>query len=257
MKLTKNSESVRNVRISSISSLFKHILAEKMNCVQCFDEFVCIMMCVCWSGSSFAVVGFFSSYFQRSLLECLATKANIQRSNVCLSIKVSSAGSDMLLKPLESVKSALRGLGGDCFLLWYFQCVDEFVQTVIKKCLKINSYDFLGFCSNYSPCFAILLPKSLSPWCKHMVIMTLVVLAFGAFFSPLIPLFGMWLFNVCVLVYKCVYCRVQMKKCRWSWTTVNALLCFSLSFCLSLRICWIIPVHLVVALDCLSWSRGQ
>lgn len=195
---------------------------------QCFNEFVCIMMRVCWAGSSFAVVGFFSSYFQRSLLESLATKANIQWSNVCLSIKVcSSAGSDMLLKPCESIKSALRGLGGDWFLLWYLECVDSFVQTVSKKCLKVNSYDFFGLCSNYSHCFAILLLKSLSPWCKHKVIMTLLVLAFYAFIF-LVPLFGMWLFNVCSLVYKCVYCRVQMYKCRW--TTVNVLLCFSLSF---------------------------
>lgn len=102
-------------------------------------------MCVCWSGSSFAVVRFFSSYFQRSLLECLATKANIQRSNVCLSIKVcSSAGSDMLLKPLESVKSALRGLGGDWFLLWYFECGDcaVIILCVLQSCsLKVSLFD--------------------------------------------------------------------------------------------------------------------
>ncbi len=42
------------------------------------------------------------------------------------------------------------------------------------------------------------------------------------------PHIGMWLFIECSLVYKCVYCRVQMNKC--SCTRVNVHLYISLSF---------------------------
>lgn len=168
---------------SPASPLFKHILAEKMKVFWGICEYydVCLLswlfICCCW---------IFFKLFSKISVKCLATKANIQRSNVCLSIKVcSSAGSDMLLKPLESVKSALRGLGGD----WFLNVLIHLFRQWFKVS-KVNPLWFLGLCSNYSQCFAILLPKSLSPRCKHMVIVTLVVLAFGAFF-PLIPLFGM------------------------------------------------------------------